>query len=119
MTVSRWVLAAVTISLRYLHMRRQFADPDLKPGEPGFGKERQVISYPGVYRRVLPVLAKTIVFITAGKDMVRSFRPLSLAIPICLTHTLRIVEFVRIDVFATRIGKHNTSRRNSCRFIRT
>ncbi|GAA5824781.1 hypothetical protein JCM5353_004441 [Sporobolomyces roseus] len=65
-----WRLAkAVTISLRYLHMRRQFADPDLKPGEPGFGKERQVISYPGVYRRVLPVLAKTIVFITAGKDM--------------------------------------------------
>ncbi|GAA5903142.1 uncharacterized protein JCM6883_002709 [Sporobolomyces salmoneus] len=65
-----WRLAkAVTISLRYLHMRRQFADPDLKPGEPGFGVERQVITYPGVYRRVLPVLAKTIVFMTAGKDM--------------------------------------------------
>ncbi|GAA5846862.1 hypothetical protein JCM3766R1_004678 [Sporobolomyces carnicolor] len=65
-----WRLAkAVTISLRYLHTRRQFADPDLQPGEPGFGVERQVITYPGVYRRVLPVLAKTIVFMTAGKDM--------------------------------------------------
>jgi len=56
-------------------MRRQFADPDLKPGEPGFGQERQVISYPGVYRRVLPVLAKTIVFMTAGKDMVSFLIP--------------------------------------------
>lgn len=64
-------LLAVTISLRYLNMRRQFADPDLKPGDEGFGQEKQVISYPGVYRRVLPVLARTIVFMTAGKDMVR------------------------------------------------
>ncbi|GAA5987487.1 hypothetical protein JCM5350_003098 [Sporobolomyces pararoseus] len=65
-----WRMAkAVTISLRYLNMRRQFADPDLKPGDEGFGQEKQVISYPGVYRRVLPVLAKTIVFMTAGKDM--------------------------------------------------
>ncbi|GAA5955639.1 hypothetical protein JCM3765_001809 [Sporobolomyces pararoseus] len=65
-----WRMAkAVTISLRYLHMRRQFADPELRPGDDGFGQEKQVISYPGVYRRVLPVLAKTIVFMTAGKDM--------------------------------------------------
>jgi len=90
MTVSRWVFTAVTISLRYLHMRRQFADPDLKPGEPGFGKERQVISYPGVYRRVLPVLAKTIVFITAGKDMVRNSTPPSPALSVSLTRSFRL-----------------------------
>ncbi|GAA6059945.1 hypothetical protein JCM10212_003085 [Sporobolomyces blumeae] len=73
-----WRLAkAVTISLRYLHMRRQFADPDLKSGDPGFGQERQVITYPGVYRRVLPVLAKTIVFITAGKDMSNLYSSMS------------------------------------------
>ncbi|GAA6008466.1 hypothetical protein JCM11491_004489 [Sporobolomyces phaffii] len=73
-----WRLAkAVTISLRYLHMRRQFADPELKPGDPGYGRERQVITYPGVYRRVLPVLAKTIVFITAGKDMSNLYESMS------------------------------------------
>ncbi|GAA5967039.1 hypothetical protein JCM21900_003631 [Sporobolomyces salmonicolor] len=73
-----WRLAkAVTISLRYLHMRRQFADPDLKAGEPGYGIERPVITYPGVYRRVIPVLAKTIVFITAGKDMANLYHSMS------------------------------------------
>ncbi|GAA5876874.1 hypothetical protein JCM1840_002687 [Sporobolomyces johnsonii] len=73
-----WRLAkAVTISLRYLHMRRQFADPDLKAGEPGYGIERQVITYPGVYRRVIPVLARTIVFITAGKDMANLYHSMS------------------------------------------
>ncbi|KAM0786049.1 hypothetical protein ACM66B_006860 [Microbotryomycetes sp. NB124-2] len=65
-----WRLAkAVTISTRYLHTRRQFADPDLKQGQPGFGVERQVITYPGVYMRVLPQIARAYVFITIGKDM--------------------------------------------------
>ena len=49
-------------------MRRQFADPELKTGER---VERQVISYPGVYMRVVPELANCIVFMLAGKDMVR------------------------------------------------
>ncbi|KAK4053613.1 hypothetical protein OIO90_003852 [Microbotryomycetes sp. JL221] len=65
-----WRLAkATTISTRYLHTRRQFADTSLKPGQEGFGVERQVISYPGVYMRVLPQIAKAYVFITIGKDM--------------------------------------------------
>ncbi|GAA5920067.1 hypothetical protein JCM1841_004075 [Sporobolomyces salmonicolor] len=73
-----WRLAkAATISLRYLHIRRQFADPDLKAGEPGYGIERPVITYPGVYRRVIPVLARTIVFITAGKDMANLYHSMS------------------------------------------
>lgn len=63
---------AVTISTRYLHCRRQFANPELKRGDPEFGVERQVITYPGVYMRVLPLIAKSYVFVTAGKDMVRS-----------------------------------------------
>jgi len=49
-------------------VRRQFADPELKTGER---VERQVISYPGVYMRVVPELANCIVFMLAGKDMVR------------------------------------------------
>jgi len=50
-------------------MRRQFADPELNPGEERV--EKQVISYPGVYMRVVPELANCIVFMLAGKDMVR------------------------------------------------
>lgn len=66
-----WSLAkATTIATRYLHIRRQFANPELQRGQPGFGIEKQVITYPGVYMRILPQLAKSIVFITIGKDMV-------------------------------------------------
>lgn len=73
-----WQLAkAVTISTRYLHIRRQFADPELKKGDPGFGVERQVISYPSVYMRILPQIAKACVFITIGKDMSRLFETMS------------------------------------------
>lgn len=100
-------------------MRRQFADPDLKPGEPGYGKESQVISYPGVYRRVLPVLAKTIVFITAGKDMVRSVLFPSYCIHDPETFIASIVKPVRLDVVATFVWKYDSPRRNSCRLIRT
>ena len=66
-----WALAkATTISTRYLHIRRQFADPELKPGHKMYGVENQVITYPSVYMRVIPQIAKAYVFITAGKDMV-------------------------------------------------
>lgn len=68
------LLSAVTISTRYLHVRRQFADPELKLGQTGYGIERQVITYPGVYMRILPQIAKAIVFIIIGKDMVRRMR---------------------------------------------
>lgn len=59
--------AAVTISTRYLHMRRQFAGPD----STGSGqREEQVIQYPSVHMRVIPQVVNAIVFITAGKEMV-------------------------------------------------
>ncbi|GJN93945.1 hypothetical protein Rhopal_007004-T1 [Rhodotorula paludigena] len=73
-----WRLAkAVTISIRYLHMRRQFADPELKPGEPQHGIEKQVITYPAVYMRVIPQLANCIVFMTMGKDMANLYHSMS------------------------------------------
>ncbi|BGP34663.1 hypothetical protein JCM10296v2_006485 [Rhodotorula toruloides] len=73
-----WRLAkAVTISIRYLHMRRQFADPELKPGEEQHGVEKQVISYPAVYMRVIPQLVNTVVFMTAGKDMANLYHAMS------------------------------------------
>ncbi|TNY20196.1 hypothetical protein DMC30DRAFT_447253 [Rhodotorula diobovata] len=66
---------AATISLRYLHMRRQFADPELNPGEERV--EKQVISYPGVYMRVVPELANCIVFMLAGKDMANLYHSMA------------------------------------------
>lgn len=99
-------------------MRRQFADPELKRGDPGFGEEKQVIQYPGVYRRVLPVLAKTIVFITAGKDMAssphRSRRRLQV-----LTRLSPTVEPLRVHVVATLVRKYYSSRRDSRSLVRT
>ncbi|GAA6043197.1 hypothetical protein JCM8097_000317 [Rhodosporidiobolus ruineniae] len=73
-----WRLAkGVTISTRYLFQRRQFADPDLEPGEEGFGLERQVITYPSVYMRIVPQVVNTVVFIEAGKDMMDLYRTMS------------------------------------------
>ncbi|KAM0754099.1 acyl-CoA oxidase [Meredithblackwellia eburnea MCA 4105] len=73
-----WSLAkAATISTRYLHIRRQFADPDLKPGDKNFGVENQVITYPSVYMRILPQIAKAFVFIAAGKDIQRLYWSMS------------------------------------------
>ncbi|BGP43365.1 hypothetical protein JCM10449v2_007397 [Rhodotorula kratochvilovae] len=71
------VAKAATISVRYLHMRRQFADPELKPGAKGYGVERQVITYPGVYMRVVPELVNCIVFMLAGKDMAKLYHSMS------------------------------------------
>ena len=42
-----------------------------------YGVENQVITYPSVYMRILPNLAKAYVFITAGKDMVSKLAHLS------------------------------------------
>lgn len=58
-------------------MRRQFADPELKPGEPQHGIEKQVITYPAVYMRVIPQLANCIVFMTMGKDMANLYHSMS------------------------------------------
>jgi hypothetical protein len=62
----------VTIATRYLHQRRQFADPELREGEKGFGVEKQVILYPSTYMRIIPHVVNAIVFSTVGKSMVRS-----------------------------------------------
>ena len=63
---------ATTISTRYLHMRRQFADPEASSAGGGGGgpREQQVIKYPSVYMRVIPQIVNAYVFISAGKEMV-------------------------------------------------
>jgi hypothetical protein len=55
---------AATISLRYATVRRQ--------GEPGpDGLERQIISYPSVHQRLLPILSRAYVFIQLGRKLVK------------------------------------------------
>ncbi|KAH9851253.1 acyl-CoA oxidase [Lenzites betulinus] len=54
---------AVTIAIRYATVRRQ--------GTKGAdGLERQVITYPAVYYRLLPALARAYVFIVLGQNIV-------------------------------------------------
>jgi acyl-CoA oxidase len=52
----------VTIATRYLHVRRQFggATPE---------QENQVVEYPSVYMRIVPVIVNAYVFMLVGKQM--------------------------------------------------
>ncbi|KAI0830358.1 acyl-CoA oxidase [Trametes gibbosa] len=62
-----WTIAkGATIAIRYATVRRQGTKgPD--------GLERQVITYPSVYYRLLPTLAHAYVFIVLGRDLWRAF----------------------------------------------
>ncbi|KAI8996281.1 acyl-CoA oxidase [Trametes punicea] len=59
-----------TIAIRYATVRRQGEK------ESG-GLERQVITYPSVYYRLLPVLAHAYVFIILGRDLWKAFSHMS------------------------------------------
>ncbi|KAH9929407.1 acyl-CoA oxidase [Fomitopsis serialis] len=58
-----WVMAkAATVSIRYCMVRRQ--------GNRGAdGLERQVITYPGVYYRLLPILSHAYIFVILGRSL--------------------------------------------------
>ncbi|KAF8882820.1 acyl-CoA oxidase [Infundibulicybe gibba] len=62
-----WTIArGATISIRYATVRRQ--------GEKGAdGLERQTISYPSLYYRLLPILSHAYVFIQLGKSLIKAF----------------------------------------------
>ncbi|TFK48180.1 acyl-CoA oxidase [Heliocybe sulcata] len=62
-----WLMAkAATVSIRYTTVRRQ--------GNPDADRlEQQVISYPSVHYRLLPILARAYVFILLGRDLVKAF----------------------------------------------
>lgn len=70
-TGAGWLMAkAATISIRYAIVRRQ--------GEKGpEGLERQAISYPSVYGRLLPIISRAYVFIHLGKAVIQSFQVMS------------------------------------------
>lgn len=58
-----FISSAATVSLRYATVRRQ-GEKDAS------GLERQIISYPSVYIRLLPILSHAYVFIRLGKTLV-------------------------------------------------
>jgi acyl-CoA oxidase len=66
-TVAGWITArAAVISIRYATVRRQ--------GNPGSdGLEKQVISYPSLHVRLLPILARAYVYIELGRTLVGFF----------------------------------------------
>lgn len=68
---ARLVLArAVTVAVRYLSIRRQFADRDAKePGAP----EQAVLNYPTVQVRILPLLATTFALHYMGEAMYKLY----------------------------------------------
>lgn len=56
-----WTIAkAATVAIRYTTVRRQ-GEPDAK------GLERQVLTYPSTYYRLLPILSRAFVFIELGR----------------------------------------------------
>ncbi|KZT66801.1 acyl-CoA oxidase [Daedalea quercina L-15889] len=66
-----WVIAkAATVSIRYCTVRRQ-------GGRGSDGLERQVITYPGVYYRLLPVLSHAYIFITLGRNLLEQMTVMS------------------------------------------
>ncbi|KAH9886690.1 acyl-CoA oxidase [Cubamyces lactineus] len=66
-----WTIAkGATIAIRYATVRRQGnKGPD--------GLERQVITYPSVYIRLLPALARAYVFILLGRNLGKAFSDMS------------------------------------------
>lgn len=63
-TTAAWAIArASTIAIRYATVRRQ--------GNVGRdGLERQIITYPSVYNRLIPILARSYAFLLLGRNLV-------------------------------------------------
>uniref|UniRef100_A0A8H7XY14 Acyl-coenzyme A oxidase n=1 Tax=Psilocybe cubensis TaxID=181762 RepID=A0A8H7XY14_PSICU len=66
-----WLIAkAATVSIRYATVRRQ--------GERGpDGLEKQIITYPSVYYRLLPILSRAYMFLQLGRTLTTAFDTMS------------------------------------------
>jgi hypothetical protein len=58
----------LSITGRYIHSRRQFADP-ISSKE----KETLLIDYPMTKHRFIPILAQTFVYFFAGKEIIKLY----------------------------------------------
>ncbi|KAJ7614834.1 peroxisomal oxidase [Roridomyces roridus] len=71
-TAAGWLGAkAATVAIRYATVRRQGTL------DPASGLESQVITYPSLHARLLPILARAYVFIELGRALSRSFDALA------------------------------------------
>ncbi|TBU22641.1 peroxisomal oxidase [Dichomitus squalens] len=104
-----WTIAkAATIAIRYATVRRQ--------GNKGKdGLERQVITYPSVYHRLLPILAHAYVFIALGRNLTASFAALlarlSAGDTALLPEMHATTAGLKVLVSSTAIGDLETARR--------
>lgn len=65
-----WFTAkAITIAIRYATVRRQGGGPR--------GHERQVITYPSTYHRLLPILSRAYVWIFIGRTMIQLYNEMA------------------------------------------
>ncbi|KJA24892.1 hypothetical protein HYPSUDRAFT_65201 [Hypholoma sublateritium FD-334 SS-4] len=66
-----WLIAkAATVSIRYATVRRQ--------GEStSNGFEKQIINYPSVYYRLLPILSRAYMFIQLGRTLTKAFNTMA------------------------------------------
>ena len=86
---------AATVAIRYATVRRQ--------GERGLdGLEKQIISYPSVYHRLLPILSRAYMFIQLGTTLVRSLFVGPIPSWQLISLLLRII---LLDVFFWNYGK--------------
>ncbi|RDB17664.1 Peroxisomal acyl-coenzyme A oxidase 1 [Hypsizygus marmoreus] len=70
-TGAGWLMAkAATVSIRYATVRRQ-------GGKDSDGLEKQTITYPSLYIRLLPILSHAYVFIQLGKTLINSFNTMA------------------------------------------
>ncbi|KAI0077010.1 peroxisomal oxidase [Panus rudis PR-1116 ss-1] len=68
---SGWTIAkAITIAVRYATVRRQ-------GGKGEDNLERQIITYPSVYYRLLPIISHAYVFILLGRSLIHAFDVMS------------------------------------------
>ncbi|KAH8822666.1 peroxisomal oxidase [Flagelloscypha sp. PMI_526] len=62
----------ITVALRYCHVRRQGA-----PDPTNSKLEKQVITYPAVYYRLLPILSRAYVWLRLGRTLIESFEAMN------------------------------------------
>ncbi|EKM75391.1 hypothetical protein AGABI1DRAFT_79987 [Agaricus bisporus var. burnettii JB137-S8] len=105
-----WAMAkAATVAIRYATVRRQ--------GEKGpDGLERQIITYPSVHIRLLPILSHAYVYIQLGKVLTRLFDAMSSRLQQKDTSLLpemhAITSGLKITVTTTCIQDIETARRS-------
>lgn len=70
-SIGWWIARASTIAIRYCTVRRQ-------GNKSSSGLEHQIINYPAVYNRLLPILSRAYVFLLLGRNLNEAFATMSI-----------------------------------------